>query len=117
MAGAGLSNFNMAQDSSNDGESFTDAFEIVENTWLDDESLQRGEVEFLHSDETKFWNGILDKYLHPIDDEKDKVKLPRRLYRCNRKKYILICFFFLIFSRELSEISRIFETKLYLLSL
>lgn len=48
---------------------------IIENTWLEDVVLQRGEVEFVNKEEEEFWNGLLDKYLHPLDDTKDKVIL------------------------------------------
>lgn len=41
--------------------------------WIDDESLQHGEVLFLSRKEQVFWDGLLEKYLHPIDDTKDKV--------------------------------------------
>lgn len=75
VGSSGITNFQMAQDSSNDGQSFTDGLDIPYNTWIDDEVLQRGEPDVIDSDEIKFWNGILDKYLHPIDDEKEKVQL------------------------------------------
>lgn len=42
-------------------------------SWLEDEALQRGEIKFLGKLEEKFWQGLIEKYLHPIDDTKDKV--------------------------------------------
>lgn len=44
-------------------------------SWTEDEVLQRGETLFLSKKEEKFWNGLQEAYLHPIDDTKDKVTL------------------------------------------
>ena len=44
-----------------------------ENTWLNDDVLQRGEVDFLSTPETDFWHGVLEKYLVPVDDTNEKV--------------------------------------------
>ncbi|GJQ67345.1 hypothetical protein Trydic_g19490, partial [Trypoxylus dichotomus] len=45
----------------------------TENSWLEDDVLRRGDVETLSRKEEEFWYGLLDKYLYPIDDSKDKV--------------------------------------------
>lgn len=79
-AGAGISiagdvadDLHIMHGRSSDAQSLPDSYGISENSWLEDDVLQRGEVEFLFNEEEEFWHGVLDKYLHPIDDTKDKV--------------------------------------------
>ena len=43
--------------------------------WIEDKALKKGEVDFLPQAEIKFWQELLEKYLYPIDEDKDeKVK-------------------------------------------
>ncbi|KRT81961.1 hypothetical protein AMK59_5509, partial [Oryctes borbonicus] len=55
------------------------SYNIAENSWLEDDVLQRGEMEFLFNEEEEFWHGVLDRYLHPIDDTKDKARIAQNL--------------------------------------
>ncbi|KAI4461424.1 chitin synthase [Holotrichia oblita] len=64
---------------------------ISENSWLEDEVLQRGEVEFLFNEEEEFWHGVIDKYLHPIDDAKNKERIAQDL-KDLRDKMVLAFF-------------------------
>lgn len=62
----------------NKSEIITQTIEVEEQQesygWTEDEVLQRGETVFLSKKEENFWNGLLEAYLHPIDDAKEKVK-------------------------------------------
>ncbi|XP_037922524.1 chitin synthase chs-2 isoform X1 [Hermetia illucens] len=40
--------------------------------WIEDVELRKGEVDFLSSAEIQFWKDLLDKYLFPIDQDKDE---------------------------------------------
>lgn len=40
--------------------------------WIEDPELKKGEVDFLSSAETQFWKDLIDKYLFPIDQDKDE---------------------------------------------
>ncbi|GJQ87500.1 hypothetical protein Trydic_g10258 [Trypoxylus dichotomus] len=51
----------------------------TENSWLEDDVLRRGDVETLSRKEEEFWYGLLDKYLYPIDDSKDKLRVIQSL--------------------------------------
>lgn len=40
--------------------------------WIEDQELRKGEVDFLSSAELVFWKDMIDKYLYPIDQDKDE---------------------------------------------
>ncbi|XP_055306958.1 chitin synthase chs-2 isoform X4 [Sitodiplosis mosellana] len=40
--------------------------------WIEDGDLKKGEVDFLSSSETQFWKDLIDKYLYPIDQDKEE---------------------------------------------
>lgn len=40
--------------------------------WIEDAELKKGEVDFLSSAEIQFWKDLIDKYLFPIDQDKDE---------------------------------------------
>ncbi|XP_066253334.1 chitin synthase chs-2-like isoform X2 [Euwallacea similis] len=46
---------------------------LQNNSWFYDGELIRGHVTFLEKKELTFWKELLDKYLHPIEDDKEKV--------------------------------------------
>lgn len=46
--------------------------ELVNPYWIEDPDLRKGEVEFLGSNEIQFWKDLLEKYLYPIDEDKDE---------------------------------------------
>ncbi|XP_043284265.1 chitin synthase chs-2-like [Venturia canescens] len=43
---------------------------LVSPCWIQDENLRKGGVEFLSSEEEIFWEGLIEKYLHPIEEDK-----------------------------------------------
>lgn len=51
--------------------------DLVNPYWIEDPDLRKGEVEFLGSNEIQFWKDLLDKYLYPIDEDKDEKVLIR----------------------------------------
>jgi chitin synthase len=40
--------------------------------WIEDVDLKKGEVDFVSSAEIQFWKDLIDKYLYPIDANKDE---------------------------------------------
>lgn len=46
--------------------------DLINPYWIEDPDLRKGEVEFLSSNEIQFWKDLLDKYLFPIDEDKDE---------------------------------------------
>lgn len=40
--------------------------------WIEDPELRKGEVDFLSSAELQFWKDLIDKYLYPIDQDKEE---------------------------------------------
>lgn len=39
--------------------------------WIEDKELKDGETLFLQEDETRFWKELIEKYLYPLDSNKD----------------------------------------------
>ncbi|RZC42525.1 chitin synthase 1, partial [Asbolus verrucosus] len=46
--------------------------DLVNPYWIEDPDVRKGEVEFLSSSEIQFWKDLLDKYLYPIDENKEE---------------------------------------------
>merc|ERR1719239_462549 len=42
------------------------------NLWIEDRELGRGEVDYLSGAEIQFWKDLIEKYLHPLDADKQK---------------------------------------------
>lgn len=68
-----------ADDSNNESDSETTSTvpqnkrdDLVNPYWIEDPDVGKGEVEFLSSSEQLFWKDLLDKYLYPIDEDKDE---------------------------------------------
>nr|AFM38193.1 chitin synthase [Anasa tristis] len=40
--------------------------------WIEDKELKKGPVAFLSANEVQFWKDLLDKYLYPIDEDKNE---------------------------------------------
>ncbi|KAK7872105.1 hypothetical protein R5R35_005181 [Gryllus longicercus] len=40
--------------------------------WIEDRDLRKGEVDYISSAERQFWEDLLEKYLHPIDENKEE---------------------------------------------
>ncbi|XP_070509760.1 chitin synthase chs-2 isoform X6 [Chironomus tepperi] len=66
------------EDSSEDSESDTSTAPQNERDfltnpyWIEDADLKNGEVDFLSSAEIQFWKDLIDKYLYPIDQDKEE---------------------------------------------
>nr|QIJ96688.1 chitin synthase B [Glyphodes pyloalis] len=46
--------------------------DLINPFWIEDPSIQKGEVDFLTTAETNFWKDMIDTYLRPIDENKEK---------------------------------------------
>lgn len=46
--------------------------ELINPYWIEDPDVRKGEVEFLSSAEILFWKDMLDKYLYPIEENKEE---------------------------------------------
>lgn len=40
--------------------------------WIEDPDLRKGEVDYLSNTEILFWKDLIDKYLFPIDQNKEE---------------------------------------------
>lgn len=40
--------------------------------WIEDRDLKKGEVDFMSSSEAQFWKDLIDKYLYPIEQNKEE---------------------------------------------
>lgn len=45
---------------------------MINPYWIEDRDLKKGEVDYISSAEGQFWKDLLEKYLHPIDDNKEE---------------------------------------------
>lgn len=49
--------------------------DLINPYWIEDPDVGKGEVEHLNSNELQFWKDLLEKYLYPLDENKEeKVK-------------------------------------------
>lgn len=84
-AGGGLSVLNEDAVEGNDDEygsetgSLSDQLEprqerddLINPYWIEDKELKRGEVEYLPGGEIQFWKDMIEKYLYPIDENKQE---------------------------------------------
>lgn len=54
--------------------------DLINPYWIEDPDLKKGEVDFLSQTEIQFWKDLLDKYLYPIDANKEEqvLKISRK---------------------------------------
>jgi hypothetical protein len=45
---------------------------MINPYWIEDRDLKKGEVDYISSAESQFWKDLLEKYLHPIDENKEE---------------------------------------------
>merc|ERR1719239_863222 len=65
------------------------------NLWIEDRELGRGEVDYLSGAEIQFWKDLIEKYLHPLDADKQKqAKITAGLKELRDKSV----FFFAVFN-------------------
>ena len=50
----------------------TERDDLINPYWIEDKDLKRGEVDYLSGPEIQFWKDLLDKYLYPIDENKEQ---------------------------------------------
>ncbi|XP_046961037.1 chitin synthase chs-2 isoform X2 [Vanessa cardui] len=46
--------------------------DLINPYWIEDPELKKGEVDFLSQSELSFWKELIDKYLYPIDANKEE---------------------------------------------
>jgi hypothetical protein len=46
--------------------------DLINPYWIEDKDLRRGEVDYLSGTELTFWKDLIEKYLKPIDADKQK---------------------------------------------
>ena len=51
---------------------FQERDDLINPFWIEDRDLGRGEVDYLSGAEIQFWKDLIEKYLHPLDADKDK---------------------------------------------
>lgn len=68
----GGSNSDDSDDESDTVEPKTERDELINPYWIEDKDLKRGEVDYLSGPEIQFWKDLLDKYLYPIDENKEE---------------------------------------------
>lgn len=60
--------------------------------WIEDRDLRKGEVDYLSNAEIQFWKDLIDKYLYPIDQDKDEqvfTDFKTIISQLHTKKYIM----------------------------
>ena len=74
---------------------------LINPYWIEDRDLGRGEVDHLSGVEIQFWKDLIDKYLHPIDADKQRevsVQFPKSRQACfNLTIFQLFVYIFLPF--------------------
>ena len=45
---------------------------MINPYWIEDRDLKKGEVDYISAAEAQFWKDLLEKYLHPIDENKEE---------------------------------------------
>ncbi|GBM97395.1 Chitin synthase chs-2 [Araneus ventricosus] len=46
--------------------------DLINPYWIEDKDLRRGEVEYLSPAEMQFWKDLIEKYLFPLDENKEQ---------------------------------------------
>merc|ERR1712142_963183 len=63
------------EDASHTTEPKEERDDLINPFWIEDRDLGRGEVDYLSGAEIQFWKDLIEKYLHPLDADKDKQAL------------------------------------------
>ncbi|XP_034828810.1 chitin synthase chs-2 isoform X1 [Maniola hyperantus] len=54
--------------------------DLINPYWIEDTELKKGEVDFMNQTELSFWKDLIDKYLYPIDANKEaEARISREL--------------------------------------
>ncbi|UYV62604.1 chs1 [Cordylochernes scorpioides] len=62
--------------------------------WLDDKALSQCKVEYLEDNEVSFWNGLIEKYLFPLDQDKEQERRVAVELKELRNKVVFFFFMF-----------------------
>ncbi|XP_046543810.1 chitin synthase chs-2-like [Haliotis rubra] len=83
--------------------------ELTEPYWIEDEDIAGGQKELVSSQEVDFWNGLIGKYLFPLDrDEKHEKKMQQDLLELRNTvclAFLLINALFVILLFALESVS------------
>ncbi|ODM95932.1 Chitin synthase 6 [Orchesella cincta] len=68
--------------------------DLINPYWIEDRDLKRGEVDYLSGHELSFWKDLIEKYLKPIDADKQKeARIAQQLAELRDRS---VFFFFMI---------------------
>lgn len=62
--------------------------DLINPYWIEDPDLKKGEVDFLSQTEITFWKDLLDKYLYPIDANKEEQVLIENILKTHYTSFI-----------------------------
>ncbi|CAA9997013.1 unnamed protein product [Nesidiocoris tenuis] len=87
------------QDSDDSDTASTDEPKVERNDdinpyWIEDKEIRKGPVAFLSANELQFWRDLLEKYLYPIDDDKNERVLISKEYLQLEPIGLVFVFFF-----------------------
>ncbi|XP_014369973.2 chitin synthase chs-2 isoform X2 [Papilio machaon] len=72
--------------------------DLINPYWIEDPDLKKGEVDFLSQAETQFWKDLIDKYLYPIDANKEEqARIARDLIELRNKSVFAFVMFNALF--------------------
>ncbi|XP_045459045.1 chitin synthase chs-2 isoform X1 [Melitaea cinxia] len=72
--------------------------DLINPYWIEDPDLKKGEVDFLSQSELSFWKDLIDKYLYPIDANKEEqARIARDLIELRNKSVFAFVMFNALF--------------------
>nr|XP_026487349.1 chitin synthase chs-2 isoform X1 [Vanessa tameamea] len=72
--------------------------DLINPYWIEDPELKKGEVDFLSQSELSFWKELIDKYLYPIDANKEEqARIARDLIELRNKSVFAFVMFNALF--------------------
>lgn len=72
--------------------------DLINPYWIEDPELKKGEVDFMSPAETSFWKDLIDKYLYPIDANKEEqARIARDLVELRNKSVFAFVMFNALF--------------------
>ncbi|CAH2066872.1 unnamed protein product, partial [Iphiclides podalirius] len=72
--------------------------DLINPYWIEDPELKKGEVDFLSQSEIQFWRDLIDKYLYPIDANKEEqARIARDLIELRNKSVFAFVMFNALF--------------------
>ncbi|XP_023936675.1 chitin synthase chs-2 isoform X2 [Bicyclus anynana] len=72
--------------------------DLINPYWIEDTDLKKGEVDFMNQSELSFWKDLIDKYLYPIDANKEaEARIARDLLELRNKSVFAFVMFNALF--------------------